>query len=82
MHSNMQRGGNLMQRRLFGQMKQDRNDVKDMLFHDIKWRRRGTDRRCEQSKVDCLEKRSCSDRRHDIMTFVSHIIFPKGWAKD
>lgn len=78
-----------MQRKLFGQMRPMGQELKDgpgVLFQDIKWRRRGTDRRCEQadtpSQDDCVEKRSCGDRRHDLMTFVSHIIFPRGWAKD
>ena len=77
-----------MQRQLFGQKKNMDQELKDgmeITFKDIKWRRRGTERRCgegiESRDTDYVEKRSCGDRRHDFMTLVSRIIFPRGWAK-
>jgi hypothetical protein len=77
-----------MQRQLFGQKRNMDKEMKDgmeITFQDVKWRRRGTDRRCgegiESRGTDYVEKRSCGDRRHDFMTLVSRIIFPRGWAK-
>lgn len=77
-----------MQKQLIGQNRQQRgqalSDRLDMTPMDIKWRRGGGDRRCSASDgqdSDYAEKRSCGDRRHDFMTLVSRIIFPKGWAK-
>ncbi len=78
-----------MQKNLFGQSRprdQELTDRAEKLFKDIKWRRRGTDRRCmtemHPNRGDFVEKRTCADRRHDYMSLVSHIIFPKGWAKN
>lgn len=78
-----------MQRQLFEQNRQTQGqetaDSTDATLKNVKWRRAGVDRRCVTPAgegSDYVEKRSCGDRRHDYMTLVSRIIFPRGWAKN
>jgi hypothetical protein len=52
------------------------------VFDNLKWRRRGTDRRAEhldgpRGEDRYAEKRSVGDRRRHLMEVISKIIFPR-----
>jgi hypothetical protein len=73
----------LFQRTIERQGKDD--GTENPILQDIKWRRKGTDRRGARDKsvtTDDVERRTCVDRRHDYMTLISNIIFPRGVGKE
>lgn len=57
-------------------------DVDLSVFQNLKWRRRGIDRRlsesCSPAENDAyVEKRCAGDRRHHLLDMISKIIFPR-----